>query len=249
MWNSQLSQPLIIGHRGAAGLAPENTIPAIDLAISLGVDAVEVDIHLAHDRLVVIHDDTLDRTTNGRGAVKECSLAALRSLDAGRGAQIPFLEEVLDLTRGRTGLVIEIKDRAAVALLAERLDSEVSSGRWSNDQLLVISFDQPALVQLKQYLPAAHIAPLVYGVPYERTAGAEKIGAVAFNGSFKTISAELIEDARSRSLKYLTYTPNTQDELTRLIAMGVNGVTTDFPDRAAAARAAAAVSVTGSCYE
>lgn len=222
----------MIGHRGAAGHAPENTLPSIERALALGVDAVEIDIHLVDGRLVVIHDDTVDRTTNGHGALAELSIDALRSLDAGHGAQIPFLEEVLELVRGRAGLVVEIKARAAVESLAQVLDQEIGSRRWLNEELLVISFDQPALVRIKTLLPHIHIAPLIYGVPHDLTACAERIDAVAYNGHFKAMSAELIDDGRKRGRKLLAFTPNQPVDLTRLIHLGVDAVTTDFPDRA-----------------
>ena len=234
MWNQQNSRPLVIGHRGAAGHRPENTLSSIEYALSLGVDAVEVDIHFADGRLVVIHDETLERTTNGRGPVAERRIDELRSLDAGGGAQIPLLEEVLDLVRGRAGLVIELKARAAAKLLSAVITREIVEKRWERDRLLVISFDQPALVQLKTSLPWLQIAPLVYGVPHDLTSCATHIGACAYNGHFKSMSEELLNDARMRALRVIVYTPNQIEDLEKMIALGVDGLTTDFPDRALA---------------
>ena len=234
MWNQHFHRPLVIGHRGAAGHAPENTLPSIERALELGADAVEIDIHLVGEKLLVIHDDSVDRTTNGHGGLTELRLDAIRSLDAGGGAQIPFLEEVLELVRGRARLVIEIKARAAVPYLAELLRrSEIETP-------LVISFDQPALVQCKALLPELPIAPLLYGVPHDLTFCAEQIGAVAYNGHFKSMSQELVDDGHARGRKLFAFTPNKPEDIKRMLLLGVDAVTTDFPDRAVASIEAAA---------
>jgi len=103
---------MIMGHRGAAALEPENTLRSIERAIHVGVDAVEIDVHLTRDkRLVVIHDDTVDRTTNGSGTVSSFSLEEIRRLDAGKGERIPTLQEVIDLVRGKVRLVVELKEK------------------------------------------------------------------------------------------------------------------------------------------
>jgi glycerophosphoryl diester phosphodiesterase len=110
-------RPLIIAHRGASGVAPENTIPAIDSAISAGADFIEIDVRMSKDgAVVVMHDETADRTTNGKGKISELTLAEILSLDAGswfgeefRGTKVPLLEEVVAYLNGRTKLLIEIK--------------------------------------------------------------------------------------------------------------------------------------------
>lgn len=106
---------LIIGHRGAAGLSPENTLPSFRRAWALGVNAVELDVHLVEDELVVIHDDTLERTTNGQGPVAGRSLAALRGLDAGGGWPIPLLREVVAALPAGAGLNVELKGTGTAA--------------------------------------------------------------------------------------------------------------------------------------
>ena len=109
----------IMGHRGAKAYEPENTLRSIRRALELGVHAVEIDIHLSRDgRLVVIHDATVDRTTNGKGRVADLTWEELRRLDAGLGEAVPSLEEVTALVHGRAHLFIELKDRQAVEPLA-----------------------------------------------------------------------------------------------------------------------------------
>ena len=100
----------VVGHRGAAGVQPENTLPGFEYALSLGCEYVETDVHLSKDgHSVIIHDDTVNRTTNGQGRVADLTLAELRSLDAGQGRQIPLLQEVLDVVRDIAILLCELK--------------------------------------------------------------------------------------------------------------------------------------------
>ena len=110
----------VVGHRGAKGLVPENTLPSFEAAIAFGCDATECDVHLSADgHLVVCHDHTVDRTTNGTGAIAAMTLTELRVLDAGNGAQIPLFEEVLALVKGRITLLCELKgDGTADAAVA-----------------------------------------------------------------------------------------------------------------------------------
>ena len=115
---------LIIGHRGACGLEPENTLRSVQRAMDLGVDMVEIDIYEHEGRLIVMHDETLDRTTNGVGKYSDYSLDHLRKLDAGKGERIPYLEEVIELTRDKVGLNIEIKGRGVVPLLDQTIHSD-----------------------------------------------------------------------------------------------------------------------------
>ena len=118
----------VVGHRGAMALMPENTLKGFRYAIELGVDYVECDVHLSRDgQLVVMHDTTVDRTTNGHGAIRDLAFARLRSLDAGDGEQVPTLDEVLETVRHEVHLLIELKgseghDEGLVVRVAECLD-------------------------------------------------------------------------------------------------------------------------------
>ena len=115
---------LIVGHRGAAGHEPENTLRSVEAALRLGANAIEIDVHQVEGRLVVIHDDRLERTTNGEGRLAAHSLAALRALDAGQGERIPTLDEVIELVAGRAELVIELKGADTAEPVARLLRSQ-----------------------------------------------------------------------------------------------------------------------------
>ncbi|MGH7411421.1 MAG: glycerophosphodiester phosphodiesterase family protein, partial [Candidatus Methylomirabilis sp.] len=152
---------LNIAHRGASALAPENTMAAFEKAIELGADVIELDLHLTRDgELVVIHDDTLDRTTDGRGPVHGRSLEEIRRLDAGRwfgqafaGERIPTLSEVLDRFAGKIPLALEVKAGSAFFPgIEERLVSALRH-HSAVEQTAVASFDHFALKRLKEIEP------------------------------------------------------------------------------------------------
>jgi glycerophosphoryl diester phosphodiesterase len=217
--------PLIIGHRGAAGLAPENTLPSFQRAVSLGVDAIELDVRRCEDAIVVIHDPTLDRTTDRRGSVATTPLATLRRADAGAGARVPLLEEVFSELPTRIGINVELKDPAVVGLLAERLPRDDAR------PLLVSSFDHRALEEFARLRSDCRVAPLFDR--WQRRAGAS---AIRFGGGFINLGRRLVTAARMAELsrlglRVLVYTVNDVREARRLIELGVAGVFTDYPDR------------------
>ena len=149
---------LCIGHRGARGHAPENTLLSIDTGIRLGADMIEFDVQRCDNELVVIHDPRLERTTNGVGRVEECRFDYLRSLDAGQGQQIPTLQEVLDLVEARVPLNIEIKSAGGTATRVAAALREAIADGWNPSQFLVSSFHLPELYEFKQAAPEIPIA-------------------------------------------------------------------------------------------
>ncbi|MYJ75784.1 MAG: glycerophosphodiester phosphodiesterase, partial [Gammaproteobacteria bacterium] len=137
---------LIIGHRGAAGLAPENTLAGFARAVELGVDGVELDVHLAGPEVVVIHDERVDRTTNGVGLVRDLTFAELRRLDAGDGQRVPTLKEVLDLVPEHMLVNIELKGVGTAEPVAAIVgDLALGAKRGRLPALLVSSFDHGEL--------------------------------------------------------------------------------------------------------
>lgn len=217
-------EALIIGHRGAAGLVAENTLPSFARAVSLGVDAVEFDVRRCEDAIVVIHDATLDRTTTARGSVASTSLADLRRADAGTGARVPLLAEVLDALPPRVGINVEIKDPAVVSLLAEVLPA---AGTRS---MLVSSFDHSALRVFAELRRDCSVAPL-----FDRWQRDAPTIARRFDSTFINLSRRIVTAARMRALtelglRVLVYTVNDVREARRLIELGVSGVFTDYPD-------------------
>ena len=214
----------IIGHRGAAGLAPENTLPSFQRALELDVDGIELDVHWLHGKLLVIHDDTLERTTDGRGALSDYSLAALRSIDAGDGAPIPFLDEVLALVGSRALVNIELKGARTAEPVAECLRSFPAA------EVLVSSFNHDELVRFRQVDGSTRVAPLFSRKPADFNL-AERLGAWAINLSRRLVNKNVVQTAHGRGLEVLVYTINDPAEMTALTAIGVDGIFTDYPDR------------------
>jgi glycerophosphoryl diester phosphodiesterase len=219
------------GHRGARGHEPENTIRSVRRALELGADGVEVDVHLADGQLVVIHDDTLDRTTNGHGRVAEKSFTYLRSLDAGAGEPIPTLAEIFDAVNRRAVVNVELKGPNTAAPVAALIAGYVKRRRWSYADILVSSFDHDQIREAKQLCPQIRIGALITKTPRGLAKFAEALGAWSLNVSKRCVTRRLVADAHQRGLKVFVYTVNEPKVIAALRALGVDGVFSDFPDR------------------
>lgn len=228
----------VIGHRGARGHAPENTLLAIDTAIRLGAPWIEFDVQL-HDsgELLVFHDLTLERTTNGQGFLANQSLGMLRALDAGQGQQIPTLTEALDLIEQQVSVNIELKSAGGTGeAVAGVIRSYLEAG-WPAEKFLVSSFHLPELWEFKQYAPEIPIGALICGVPLDWAGCAVELGAATLNLSSEFVDPRLIEDAHKHGIKVFVYTVNDPAEMRSLREMGIDGVFSDYPDRALAVAA------------
>ncbi len=220
---------LCFGHRGAAGHAPENTIAAVEKGISLGADFIEVDVFQVEDELVVIHDERLERTTNGTGYVTAHSLTYLRQLDAGSGQQIPLLREVFDAVNRRAGINVELKGPGTAQPVAGLIREYLEDG-WHPENFLVSSFNHRELQFFKRLMPDIRIGALIVGIPLHYAYLAEELNAFSLNTDIEFIDAALVEDAHHRGLQIYVYTVNRMEDVQRMEALGVDGVFTDFPE-------------------
>lgn len=215
----------VIGHRGAAGLAPENTLASFSQAVRLGVDAVELDVHVSADeRLVVIHDERVDRTTDGNGQVAATTLAALRRLDAGDGERIPTLDQVLEAVPPRIAVNIELKGRGTAAPVARAVDG-------CTRPLLVSAFDHRELVRFHSLCSAIPCAPLLAKWRPGVLDTARTLDAWSVNLADRIADSATVNAVRESGCVCLVYTVNDAERAAALRAMGVAGVFTDFPDR------------------
>ncbi|MFG3100875.1 glycerophosphodiester phosphodiesterase [Streptomyces sp. NPDC048182] len=215
---------LTIGHRGAMGVEPENTLRSFVAAEQGGLDVVELDLHLSKDgALVVMHDAEVDRTTDGTGAIADKTLAELRALDAGRGERIPVFEEVLDAVS--LPVQAEIKDTAAARTLAE-----VMLRRDLVERVEVISFHDEAIVEIARLVPGVRTALVAqyYGPKVVDRAVAAGAGTLCLD--ITRITLEVVERARKAGLRVCGWVVNTQDHLRLVRALGLDGATTDFPE-------------------
>lgn len=214
---------LIIGHRGAAGLAPENTMKAFRAAFACGVDAVELDVHSVDSRLAVIHDPTVDRTTNGRGRVSGYSVPDLRRLDAGDGEAIPLLEEVMQSLPAGVGINIELKGPGTERLVA------ATSLDLANT--LVSSHDLGRLRAFRRARPDVRCAP-VFRVPYPNMTGAARaVDAWSINIRNDLATPRRLGRLIDAGFRVMVYTVNDAERARELRQQGVSGVFSDFPDR------------------
>ena len=216
----------VIGHRGAAGLEPENTLRSVRRAIELGVDRVEVDVRVSRDgRLVIMHDETVDRTTNGHGYVRELTLNELRSLDAGMGEKIPTLEEILEFTMGKAKLEIELKVPEATEptiQLIEELNAE-------NDVIL-ISFIHELLDRVFDLNPNIKTGALFFDVPKDILRIALKVHASSIHVYYRNVNSELVREAHKSGLEVAVWNPNRIEEMREMIGLGVDAIGSDRPD-------------------
>lgn len=224
------TRPLIcIGHRGARGHEPENTLRSVRRALELGAQGVEIDVYFVDGQLVVFHDAKLERTTNGRGRLARKTWAELRTLDAGLGERIPTLREVIETVARRAFINIELKGRATAQPVAALIEEYVRERGWSYADFLVSSFHRKELRLL-----AGRQIPL--GLLFKRSArGFAKLaatyGAAAIHPHLHFTTRRLVRGAQALGLKVFVYTVNRPRDFARLRAIGVDGVFTDFPDR------------------
>jgi len=216
----------IIGHRGAAARAPENTPASIRVALQCA-DYVEVDVRLSRDRVpVIMHDATLDRTTSGKGRVAEYTLEELREFDAGQGERIPTLEEVCGLVRGKTGLCVEIKEPGSELVVCEVLD------RLAPDPLLVVSFHRAALGMVHEILPGVALGLISSRPELPAPRKGEDVPLAAFLPRFDALTPEIVAAAHARGMRVIPWTLNAPDAWERAGALAADGFATDDPCRA-----------------
>ena len=235
----------VIAHRGFSGVAPENTLVAMEKAIELGADMIEVDVTLTSDDVVILlHDETLDRTTDGTGRALDTPLEVIRGLDAGSwfdpefaGEPVPTLKEALELVKGHILLNIEIKGEAVTDTvkggLVDRVLQEVQAMDLL-DQIIISSFEPKALAQARQLSAEVRTASLYNRSVHRDMSPLEVMDAVDSNGfnlSRRKVDREIVETCHGTDRPVAVYTVNEKDEMQRLMALGVDALFTDFPDR------------------
>jgi glycerophosphoryl diester phosphodiesterase len=215
----------IIGHRGAAGRLPENTLKSINYAINVGVDIVEVDVRATRDNvLVVFHDADFKRLADVDVTVRSVEYSWIKSSILINGEHIPLLEEVIDVVKDKVGLFIEIKEPDTTKGVIELVRS---SGIL--EQVAIISFYDEALIKAKRLEPRIATG-LIYAQPPGRVLDAVKLGAKIVLPQYKIASEKSINLAHKYNLRVVVWTINSRVEALRLVRAGVDGIATDLPD-------------------
>lgn len=223
---------LKIGHRGAMGYEPENTLKSFQKALDLGVDMTELDVYVCKSgELVVIHDDKVDRTTDGHGYVIDKTFKEIRSLDAGKGEKIPTLEEVLDLLDRKIPINIELKGENTAEPVAKLIDKYINNNDWKEEDFFISSFNHYELKKFKELKPNIKVGALIVGIPIDFSDYAEKVNAYSVNLNLEFINQQFVDDAHSRGLKVFVFTVNDKDDIKRMRDLGVDGLFSNYPDR------------------
>ena len=219
---------LRIGHRGSAGHAPENTLAAIWKARSFHADFVEVYVRETNDgHLVLLHDETVDRTTNETGPVAEMSLEQVQRLDAGDWQRIPTLEEALEIAREAIGIILELK----VEGIGSEACAIVKRAGFSGP-LIYASFLIAELQRVRQADPEAKLMVLHHRrLPRDPVADVVAVHASHVGLHFSSISPLLLQTFHNLGQRVFVYTVNEVDDIRRMRDIGVDGIVSDFPDR------------------
>lgn len=226
-------RPQVIAHRGASAYRPENTLPAYELAVEQAADMIEVDLHRTRDGAVVIaHDAELGRI-GGRGEIGDASLAEVRALDAGGGQPVPTLDELLDGFGPRIALNLELKQgsRGAYAGLPAVAAAAVHA-RGLEGRTLYSSFYDPVLHDLRRVDAEARIALLLSRRSAQSwVERAHALAAEAVNPELPLVDRAFVERAHAEGLAVYVFTVDPLEEMQRLLALGVDGLFTNVPDR------------------
>ena len=232
----------VISHRGASGHAPENTLAAFKRAVAQGATFIETDLQLSRDaRFVAIHDATVNRTTNGQGEVHNMTLAALRRLDAGSwfgsefaGERIPTLEEILDFSK-KSDVVFYLELKPGGSWGGEH--ALVGALRESGEipRAVVISFDASVVRNLREIEPTLMTGLLYDGQLENPLEKAVEVGARQLVARGDLVTPALLAGARKKDLQLVCWTVNHPAHMRMLIAAGVDGIMSDYPDRLVAA--------------
>jgi glycerophosphoryl diester phosphodiesterase len=217
---------IITSHRGAGYLEPENTLRALRRAIDLGVDQIEIDVQLTRDgHLILMHDPMVDRTTNGGGKVAELTFAEIRQLDAGFGEQVPTLEEALALVDGRVVLQIELKGPQTAPAVIHAIEAANKQ-----EATILTSFMHQQLVEAKRLNQQIGTGALWGRLPTDAVQQTQRLNAQALHVWHEFITPQLVATAHAEGLFVRAWNANKEEDMRRLIALGVDAIGSDRPD-------------------
>ncbi len=216
----------IIGHRGARGLEPENTMRSFQKGLELNVDYIECDVHMTKDdHVVLMHDHTVDRTTDGSGLVNSFTFDEIRRLDAGKGERVPTLQELLDLARGKVRLHIELKDETAT-------DSTVSlvEENGMEAEVFLTSGNTETLKRVKELNPSIPTEHIFGNPPDDAIERALSVGAKRVSCHISHLTDEFVQKAHENNIEVIAWPPNTVEEAKKAMECNVDLICTDRPD-------------------
>ena len=223
---------LKIAHRGAKAYEPENTIKAFQKALDLNSDGIELDVHLSSDeQIIVIHDETIDRTANGTGLVNSFSLAELKSFLIDGKYQIPTLNEVFDLVDKKCLINIELKGLATPSKVVALIEDYISEKNWNYNHFIISSFEWNMLEETSNLNPNIPIGVLTEEDLSKALAFAEKIKAKAIHPDFQLLNENNVLQMQDKGFLVLPWTVNSEEDIQKVKSYKVNGIISDNPDK------------------
>ncbi|WP_298155788.1 glycerophosphodiester phosphodiesterase family protein [Flavobacterium sp.] len=225
-----MNKLLKIGHRGAKGYCPENTLEAFEQAVLMGCDGIELDVHLSADgEIIVIHDHSTDRVTGQNGIVSELTASELKKMTIGDGHEIPLLSEVFDLVNHRAFINIELKVGEAAEPVLRLIEQYAAKG-WQFPEFLISSFDWPALQHVRELHPDIPLGVLTETDLELAAAFGKTVHAETIHPHFHLLTKENTI-ALQQHFKIFTWTVNEPEDIAKIKQFGVNAIITDYPDR------------------
>lgn len=232
-----------VAHRGASGYAPENTISAFDKAVEMKADYIEIDVQRSKDgELVVIHDTSVDRTTDGTGKVGALTFEQLRNLDAGSwkgeqftGEKIPTFDEILERYHGKIGILIELKAPELYPGIEESIAQELKErnlDKPQNEKIIIQSFNFESMKKMNDLLPIVPIGVLTSSKLDTTPLALQEFSTYAdyFNPSYGIVTTDLVNHVHSLGMKISSWTVRSPESAEFLFDMGVDAIITDYPD-------------------
>ena len=227
-----MKKPLVIGHRGAMGHETENTLPSIQKAMDLGVDMIEIDVFkLKSGEVVVFHDDTVDRLTNGPGSIEGYNIIELKKLIVNGGHQIPILQDVLKLIDNKVALNIELKGAGTADRVNFIMNYYINKKNWSPENFVISSFNWDELKEMRKLNTDVAIAVLTEENPIDAIPMAKELQAVAINPYFKKLDLDVANQIHDAGFKIYTWTVNEPEDIDAMKKLAVDGIITNFPER------------------
>lgn len=226
------TKPIVIGHRGAMGHETENTLASIQKALDLKVDMIEIDVFkIASGEIVVFHDDTVDRLTNGKGPIEAYTFEALQQVTLIGNHHIPLLKQIIDLIDRKVPLNIELKGVDTAKEVDNILQEYIEKG-WTFNDFLISSFNWEELKIIRQLNTHIAIAVLIENdSPLEALPLAKELHAVAINPDYQFVNQKIANQIKAMGFKIYPWTVNEPKDIIQMKRMGVDGMFTNYPER------------------
>lgn len=228
-----MNRTLNIAHRGFSGKYPENTMMAFRKAVDVGADGIETDLHMTSDGIIVIcHDETIDRTTNGSGFIKDYTYDEIRKLDAGKGEKIPSLDELLNFMKDKNLLLnLELKNDVINYNNLEKNTINKIYEYGLEKNVIISSFNHQSMKRIKQYDSSIRTGLLYGSTICKPEEYAKQMGADALHPLFSLVmDQDVVHDIKKSGILINAYTVNREDEMKKLIGLGIDGIITNYPN-------------------